>query len=270
MAIEFSTLLGAIALAITGSLTFWPVKSGIDFYIPIVLFIVGYIAMLLLWWIFIDIVGRIRYFRKDRSKVCKVARFLLVTALRYVDNHALARVKIINKNLMPKGERFLFIQNHTSRFDPMITNAYFGKYDIGFITKPSNFKIPLAKRLMPHLFYQAIDREDRMQSLNVMKNSIELIENNVTSIGVYPEGTRHKDAVLGEFHEGVFNICIKAKCPLVVTVIKNANMVHKNFPFKCTKVTVEIVEVIPYAQMEGKTAKALSDEVRELMLSHLE
>ena len=270
MIIEFSTLIGAIALAVTGSLTFWPIKSGLDFYIPIVLFIAGYIGMLLLWWIFIDIVGRCLHFRKDRSKVCKIARFLLVSALRYVDNHALARVKIINKNLIPTSERFLFIQNHTSKFDPMITNAYLGKYDIGFITKPSNFKIPLAKRLMPHLFYQAIDREDRMQSLNVMKNSIELIENNVTSIGVYPEGTRHKDATLGEFHEGVFNICLKAKCPLVVTVIKNANKIRKNFPFKPTRVTLEVVDVIQYAQMEGKTAKALSDEVRELMLSHLE
>lgn len=269
MVIGITTLLGAIALAVVGSLTFWPIKTGWDFYIPIVLFIGGYIAMLLVWWVIVDISGRILGSKKDRKKISKYARFLLTDTMRYIDNHALALVKVVGKHKVPTSERFLFVQNHTSRFDPMVTNAYFNKYDIAFITKPSNTKIPLAKRILPALFYQGIVREDPIQSLGVMKNSIELITNNITSIGVYPEGTRHKDGELGEFHEGVFNICLKAKCPLVVSVIKNANKIAKNFPFKITKVTLEIIDVITYEQMEGKTAKALSDEVKQMMLKHL-
>ena len=269
MIIGTSIFLGAIALAVVGSFTFWPVTIWYEFYIPIVLFIGGYIAFVLLWWVFIDIYGRlISLFEKPRQ-VNKFARFLLCDAMRYIDNRALIRVKINGKEKIPLNQKFLFVQNHTSKFDPMIINGYFRKYDIAFITKPSNFKIPLAKRLMPRLYYQAIIREDPIQSLGVMKNSVELIEKKVTSIGVYPEGTRHQDGVLGDFHEGVFNICLKAKCPLVVCTTSNTDKIHKNFPFKFTHVDLNIVKVYTYEELEGKTALAVSNEVKELMLKDL-
>lgn len=269
MFIGFSSFIIAVALAILGSLTFWPIQHGYDFYIPIVLFLAGFIGMILFWWCFIYFAGLIINSKKDHKKVNKFARFLLTDAMRFIDNHAGAIVKINGRDKLPKGERYLFVQNHQSRFDPMIINGYFPKEDIAFITKPSNYKIPLAKNLMPALFYQAIDREDPIQSLGVIKNSIELISNGVTSIGVYPEGTRHKDGEIGEFHEGVFNICLKAKCPLVVCACKNINKIPKNFPFLPTKITVDIVTVMTYEQMENKTAKALSDEVRALMLEDI-
>ena len=270
MIIGISSLLFSIALAVVGSLTFWKVTEGYHFYIPIVLFILGYLLAIILWWVFIDIYGRILSTNKnERTKVNKFTRFLLTDAMRYIDNHALVRVHVNGKHLLPKGERFLFVQNHTSRFDPMVVNAYFNKYDIAFITKPSNFKIPLAKRLMPTLFYQAIERDNPLQSLGVMKHSEELITKGITSIGVYPEGTRHKDGEMGDFHEGVFNICLRAKCPLVISTTNNMMNIHKNFPFKITHVHLDVVRVIPYEQMEGKTAKALSDEVKTIMLDNL-
>lgn len=270
MIIGCSIFLGAVALAVVGSLTFWPVSQWYDFYIPIVLFLGGYLGMMILWWVFIDIYGRFCSLKKNPpKKVNKFTRFLLCDAMHYIDRLARVRVKINGKEKLPTKERFLLVQNHASRFDPMVVNGYLQKYDIAFITKPSNFKIPLAKRLMPRLFYQAIVREDPMQSLGVMRNSVELIQNNITSIGVYPEGTRHKDGQVGDFHEGVFNICLKAKCPLVVITTTNTDYIADNFPWKSTKVTLNVVKVFTYEEMEGKTALALSNEVKELMLKDL-
>ena len=269
MIIGWSIFLGAVALAVTGSLTFWPITAWYDFYIPIVLFLGGYLGCMLIWWIFIDIYGRIASLFEKPKRVNKFTRFLLCDAMRYIDGLAMARVKVIGKEKIPLNQRFLLVQNHAGRFDPMIVNGFLQKYDIAFITKPSNYKIPLAKRLMPRLFYQAIEREDPIQSLGVMRNSIDLIEHNVTSIGVYPEGTRHKDGKVGDFHEGVFNICIKAKCPLVVITTTNTDKIHKNFPKRCTKVTLNVVKVYNYEEFEGKTALALSNEVRELMRKDL-
>ena len=270
MVIYFSSILLSIALAIVGPLTFWPTKEWYDFYIPIVLFIAGIVGMFIFWFASYYIIACILSLKKNPKKISKLARFMLVDAMRCIDIGSLSIVKVVGKDLLPKKQRFLFVQNHTSRFDPMITNGYFPFSDIAFITKPGNYKIPIANKLMPRLFYQAIDREDPIQSLGVIRNSIELINNDVTSIGVYPEGMRHLDNTLGEFHEGVFNICLKAHCPLVVSVIKNAYKIRDNFPLKCTKVTLEIVKVIPYEEMEGKTAKALSDEVHALMLERLQ
>ena len=269
MIIGGTIFLGAVALAVTGSLTFLPVTHGYDFYIPIVLFLAGYVGTLALWWIFIDLYGRVVSKLKPATKVNKFTRFLLCDAMHYIDRLARVRVHINGKEKIPTNERFLLVQNHASRFDPMVVNGYLQKYDIAFITKPSNFKIPLAKRLMPRLFYQGIVREDPIQSLGVMKNSIELIQNNVTSIGVYPEGTRHKDGQIGDFHEGVFNICLKAKCPLVVVTTSNTDYIADNYPWKATRVDLNVVKVYTYEEMEGKTALALSNEVKELMLKDL-
>ena len=269
MIIGLSIFLGAVALAVTGSLTFWPVTEGYQFYIPIVLFIAGYLAMMLLWWIFIDLCGRVLSLFEKPKKVNRFTRFLLCEGMRYIDFLAGVRVKIHGKEQIPLKERFLLVQNHASKFDPMIINGFLQKYDIAFITKPSNMKIPLAKRLMPRLFYQPIVREDPLQSLGVMRNSVDLINRNVTSIGVYPEGTRHQDGQIGDFHEGVFNICLKAKCPLVVATASNTDKIHKNFPFKLTRVNLNIIKVYTYEEMEGKTALALSNEVKELMLKDL-
>ena len=269
MIIELSIIAIAFALSITGSFTFWPIAAWYDFYRPIVLLIGGYLGGMLLWWVFIDIYGRIVSLFEKPKKVNKFTRFLLCHAMRYIDALAGVRVKINGREKLPKNQRYLFVQNHASKFDPMIVNGYLRKEDIAFITKPSNFKIPLAKRLMPRLFYQAIVREDPIQSLGVMRNSVELIENNVTSIGVYPEGTRHQDGEVGEFHEGVFNICLKARCPLVVATTSDTDKIHKNAPFKFTRVNFNIVKVYTYEEMEGKTALALSNEVRELMIKDL-
>ena len=270
MIINLTVVLGAVALAVVGSLSFWPVTQGLDFYIPIVLFIVGFIGMIAVWWIFIDLYGRISSIsKKEPHKVNKFTRFLLCDAMRFIDNLAFVWVKVNGREKLPRKERFLLVQNHASKFDPMIVNGYFPRKDIAFITKPSNMKIPLAKRLMPRLFYQPIVREDPLQSLGVMKNSQELIEKDITSIGVYPEGTRHQDGEVGEFHEGVFNICLKAKCPLVVITTTNTNKIHKNYPFKVTKVRLNVIKVYTPEELEGKTALALSNEVRELMLKDL-
>ena len=269
MVIVISLFLGAIALAVTGSLTFWPVTHGYDFYIPIVLFIAGFLAMIALWWIFIDLSGRILSLFEKPKKVNKFARFLMTQGMFCVDFLSGVRVKIYGKDKIPTNQRFLLVQNHASKFDPMVVNAYLAKYDIAFITKPSNMKIPLAKFLMPRLFYQPIDRDDPIQSLNVMRNSIELIQNNVTSIGVYPEGTRHRDGQVGDFHEGVFNIALKAKCPLVVITTTNTDKIRDMGPLKPTKVILNVVKVYTYEEMEGKTALNLSNEVRELMLKDL-
>ena len=99
--------------------------------------------------------------------------------------------------------------------------------------------------------------------------TVEGIQNNATSIAVFPEGTRQNEDKLGEFHEGVFNIAIHSKAPIVVTAIKGTADVHKRWPFRFTKVRYDIIEVIPYEEYEDMPAKALSDRVHKIMEDHL-
>ena len=150
----------------------------------------------------------------------------------------------------------------------MLVAAKYGKRKIAFITKQENLKVPLAKYFMPGMCYMGIDREDKLQSLDVMRKSISLISSGEASVGVYPEGKRNYGIDLGEFHEGVFNIAIHAKCPIVVMTIKGTEQIKKRWP-RSTNIYMNIEGVIPYEEIEGKTAISVSNMVHSIMLESL-
>ena len=114
-----------------------------------------------------------------------------------------------------------------------------------------------------------IERDNPIQSLEVMKKAASLIQNDVSNVVVYPEGTRLREGLIGDFHEGVFNIALRAKCPVVIVTTSGAENVKKNYPWKRTKVRIDILGTLDYSMIEGMTAKAISDKVHKIMSDHL-
>lgn len=269
MFIFIVSLLLSTALAVTGSLTFWKVDQPYEFYIPIVLFLAGYLASIIIWWIVIWCFGRVYSNKKIYTKPSKWAKFWLNQGLKWLMIHARISIKVIGKNKVP-NKPFLLVCNHRSRFDPMTLIPTLGKKQIAFISKESNFKIPLFAKFMRGCCYLAIDRSDPLQSLEIMKRASDLISNGYSSVCVYPEGTRQTGEILGEFHEGVFNIALRAKCPIVVVTTTGTETVAKLAPFRKSRVKINILGVLDYSYLEGKTAKAISDKVHSIMKQNLE
>ena len=259
-----------IALPIVGSLTFWPVRHGYDFYIPIILAVAGFFIGVFFIFILASICSLpMKRKNKEWTKVSKWSTFWIKQGMTFINHHALVICKLVGKEKMPKNGRFLLVCNHRSNFDPMLVTEKLGKYEIGWITKRSNYKVPIARNLMPSIFYQPIDRDDPLQSLQVMKNSIDLINKGITSIGVFPEGRRANDGLLTNFHEGVFNIAIKAHCPIVIVTVKGTERISGRYPWKFTKVRMEVVRVLQPEEFETQPAKTVSDNVHAIMLENL-
>lgn len=181
-----------------------------------------------------------------------------------------ARVKVIGKEKLPKDGRYMLVQNHRSNFDPMITAGVLKKERISFVTKESNYKIPLGRWYMKRNGYLVMDRGDVRKDAMTIKNATEYITSGEYTVGIYPEGTRNKENTeLLEFKHGCFKIALWAHCPIVVTTIKNTEHIHSNFPFKTTKVVLEIVEVIEYDDIKGLKTGDISDRVRNIMNTNL-
>ncbi|MBR2933902.1 MAG: hypothetical protein IKC33_06280, partial [Clostridia bacterium] len=66
-----------------------------------------------------------------------------------------------------------------------------------------------------------------------------------------------------------FKIPLRANVPIVVTTIEGTEKIHKNFPFKRTRVYLDVLKVIKPCEYEGKTATVVGQEVRALMLENL-
>lgn len=269
MFVEIFDILVGVALAIFGSLYFWPISNGYYFYRPIVLFLAGYVAAFLFMFFFFACIGWCQKKGEQHKKINKFARFFLNNGVWFICYHSHTILKIYGKEKLPKKERFLFVSNHKSNFDPMFMICRMGIKDLALITKASNYKIPIAGHLLPRMCYMALNREDKLQCLEKFKIASDLITNDICSVGVYPEGKRNPDIILGDFHEGCFNIGIHSKCPIAVVTVVGTEKIHKRYP-RFTKVTIRVEKVYRESDYAGMTAQALSDEVKQIMLNRLE
>ena len=260
----------AIALSVTSAFTFLPVHVWYDFWKPLVMLIAGYLAGVAFCWIFYDINGRIICSKKKNyTKPSNWARFLLTQGMWYIDFHANISLKKTGLDKIP-NEPFLLVGNHKSKFDPMIAAAVFRKVHLAFITKEDNMKIPLANRLMWRNCYMPVNREDKLQSLEQFKKAADLIGSGASSVGVYPEGSRQDEhTILAPFHNGTFNIATRTGCPIVILTMKGTSNIHKNFPFKRTKVQMKVVQVLYKEDYANMNATELSDYVHGIMYNDL-
>ena len=274
MFVSILAVVSGLALSVISAFTFFRINATSELWkLPLILLmlIAGYLAGIAIAWIFYDINGRVICSKKKQyTKPSNWAKFLLNSGMEYVNFHARVRVKKIGLEKIP-NEPFLLVCNHKSKFDPMITSPVLGKRHLAFITKESNMKIPLANRLMWRNCYMPVDRSDKLQSLEQFKKAAELIASGASSVGVYPEGSRQQeDVILAEFHNGCFGIATKTGCPIVILTMRNTPKIHKNFPFKITKVEMKCVQVLYKEDYANMNSAELSDYVHNIMLQDLQ
>lgn len=189
-------------------------------------------------------------------------RFLLYSATAFCVK--LLRIHIHTEGIdkIPKDGRFLFVSNHRSNFDPILTWYVLKDYDLAFISKAENFRIPIFGRIIRKCCFMAIDRENPRNAIKTIEKAAGLIEKDEVSVAVYPEGTRSKECVLLSFHNGVFKIAQKANVPIVVAAIQGTEQIHKNYLRRRSDIQFEIVDMIPSDYVKMNRTTAISDRVR--------
>ena len=207
--------------------------------------------------------------KKEYKKDSKLYRFLLNTASGIALWIMRVKVRISGIEMLPKGEKLLFVGNHRSNFDPIITWYMLRNWNISYISKTGNFKIPIFGSIIRRCCFMAIDRESPRKAINTINQASELLKAQEVSVGVYPEGTRSKNGDLLPFHSGVLRIAQKANASIAVVVLKGTEKIHKNYPFHRTCVEMIIAEVIPAEQVCSTRSAELGDKVRDIIENSL-
>ena len=171
------------------------------------------------------------------------------------------RLHVTGMEKLPEG-RFLLVQNHRSNYDPIVTGWALRKSELAFVSKPQNLHLPVAGRILHKAGHLAIDRENDRAALRTILTAADLLRRNVTSICVYPEGTRNPSAELLPFRTGAFKIAQKAGVPIVVSVIRGTDEVHKHFPWKHTDVFLDVLTVLDAETVRSKKTVEIGDEVK--------
>jgi len=166
---------------------------------------------------------------------------------------------------------YVFISNHLSYMDTPLALAQIPA-QFRFLAKRGLFQIPFLGTHLSRAGHIPVLRQDPRASVKTMQVAAETIQRNKVSLLIFPEGGRSHDGVLGPFKEGGAYIAIRAGVPVVPLVMLGTRQVlpYGSGVVLPGSVTLKILPPIETAQMTLKNRGALTNQVRELILSQLE
>ncbi|TVP81846.1 MAG: 1-acyl-sn-glycerol-3-phosphate acyltransferase, partial [Alkalicoccus sp.] len=128
---------------------------------------------------------------------------------------------------IPEDEPVLFVSNHQGNFDiPLLLHTAGRK--IGFISKKEVKRIPLISSWMELLGCVFIDRKDRRQAVQMIREGADNLRTG-NSLVIFPEGTRNKGETTGQFKKGSFKLAQLSRVAIVpVSISGSYKMMEAN------------------------------------------
>ena len=182
------------------------------------------------------------------------------------------KVTIIGEENVPKDTPVLYIGNHRSYFDIVLS---YSRCPIrtGYIAKKEMERYPLLSNWMRYLHCLFLDRKDIKQGLKTILTAIEKIKSGI-SICIFPEGTRNRnesDLELLEFHEGSFRLATKTDCLIVPIAMNNTvSIFEKQFPkIRKNHVVLEYCKPFRPSELSKENQKHIGEYTRTQILETL-
>lgn len=238
--------------------------------------IVGWIALALLaaallYILFLEVCNLLVNPRREYDHCDRFYFRVLNSAAFCSFRLARLRIRFDGAEKVPWDRRFLLVSNHCSNFDPIITWYYLRKNNMIFVSKGENFKVPLFGGIIRKCGFLRIDRDDPKESMRTLMKAADLIKRDEASVGIYPEGTRNRmpEEGLLSFHNGVFKVAQMAKVPIVVAALHGTGNIRKRYPWRSTRVRLEILEVIPVEEISGRRTAEIGQRVAAILSASL-
>ena len=228
----------------------------------VILFLLVSIPIFFVEWI----IGKFNMEAKQKSSLAIVNwAFKVVIFLSGV------KVTVIGEENIPKDKAVLYVGNHHSIFDVVVTYVRV-KGLTGYVSKKEVEKIPLLRTWMRYLNCIFLDRKDIKAGAKMILDAIQKIKSGI-SIFIFPEGTRSKNEnETLPFHDGSFKIATKSDCPIVPVVLTNTNRIFEDhLPWiKKTHITLEYCKPIIPSELPEDARKNIGSYVREIIVEKYE
>ena len=168
------------------------------------------------------------------------------------------------KTNIDRNKQYIVVSNHLSYLDiPVLMVAL--KNNIRFIYKKSLTKIPVFGWALYLGGYVPIDRSNARNAIESLKKAVQRMKSGF-SITIFPEGTRSKTGVTGEFKKGIFMLADFADAEILPVSISGTNKVLPKDSFKINPGKVNVVINEP---MTFKKDKDFLNEVRNKIVNNI-
>ena len=184
-----------------------------------------------------------------------------------------ARIQVIGEGNVPKDRAVLYVGNHKSYFDILLTYSRVPRLT-GYVAKKEMESFPILSIWMKRLHCLFLDRKDIKQGLKTILTGIDLIKNGI-SVCIFPEGTRNKsNNRLLPFKEGSLKMAEKTGCPIIPFAITNSSKLfedHMPFVRPCD-IIIEYGKPIYPAELPKEEKKFLGaycrKQIEDMLIAH--
>ncbi len=214
------------------------------------------------------LIGKKNPYKRDISSLRMVQ-----WAFRVINRICGVTTTVIGHENVPTDQPVLYIANHNSYFDIMLTYPLCPGLT-GYISKDAIEKVPLLSTWMRRLHCLFMNRDDMKQSFQVILDGVALIKNGV-SVCVFPEGTRGDSSEMLPFKNGSMKIAEKTGCPVIPIAISHTREIMGNHApaVKPTHVVIEYGQPIYPKELSREDKKALGritqDAIQEMLNKQL-
>lgn len=168
------------------------------------------------------------------------------------------------------GETFILMSNHQSHYDiPVLYRAIPRR--IRMVAKAELFRIPLFGRAMLEAGFVKVNRGDRQQAVQSLRDSASMLEDG-TLLWIAPEGTRSVTGELGSFKSGGFHVALESGHRILPIAINGTRHVLQSGTIDLHRghhVTVTILPPIDPRAFGPSRRKELMEAVRNAIASAL-
>lgn len=157
------------------------------------------------------------------------------------------KVSVEGEINIPDSDGYMICCNHIHMFDPGIL-VFNNDRKIRFMVKEELMHVPIVSFILKKINVLPVKRGEA--DMECIRNSIALLKNGEV-LGVFPEGTRHRDGEFRDIKSGASMIACRAGVKIVP-----ARIVGKYRPF--SKITYRIGEPI---STDGKNRRQVNEEL---------
>ncbi len=111
---------------------------------------------------------------------------------------------------------YILIANHSSMIDPLLIGYACKRYQIRFLGKKELVKNPILKFVFSHMRMIAVDRHN--MDMQAMRACLKTLKEG-HPLGIFPEGTRHKEGVMEQLEGGTAMMALRSGTPLLPVFI---------------------------------------------------
>ena len=224
-----------------------------------VLYLILTLPVLLVLWI----IGKKNPELRDR-----IAQIMIRWIFKVLLSAAGGKVTVIGEEKIPKDTAVLYIGNHRSIFDILITYIRTPR-STGYMAKKELGNIPLFSLWARYINCFFFNRYNLKEGMKMILYGTAILKDG-KSVFIFPEGTRNKndsDLPLLPFHEGSFKMASKSGCPIIPTTLCNTiNIWEKNFPWvQSTHVVLEYGDPIYVSKLSPEHNKKIGIYIQRIM-----